>query len=312
MSTAPSNNSDQDVPVSDTTATVSQWYSVLEKTRHTPVGELTYGDKAQETLRPFRQLRHLMRAQYAVATETAGYREELEGEEREAFRSDLSELILDLFGAVDAAEGGRTVTALSVGTNALRDDVAQFREAFDDLIAGYLTTGQYHESHEAFVTMSLLFEQWLKAMADSTTVQHDILDDAVSSNTRIMANLLRGLSYYAQQIAKLPESSYGNVADVLATKADPHEFGQLVTALLVIHNRVHAAGPATQVLLHRAFWSGVNPSVLREAIVNTADTVSQGLSSNPPMRKALRSGLRRATWIFTRELVLPRWLAARV
>ncbi|MGW0103107.1 hypothetical protein, partial [Nocardia sp. NPDC003354] len=224
---------------------------------------------------------------YRVAAATASAVEELNPDDRQRFREAHSALIVEQLGSIDAAQAGRAVTDLSIGTNALRDAAAAFRRAFDELIADYLTTGRYHESHEAFVTTSILLEEWLYAMADATTEQHDVLDDAVSSNTRIVANVGRGLAYYGERIARLPESSYDNIARVLHEHAEPQQYGRIVNALLDMHNRVAAADPTVLPEVYRRFLSSLDPAVVHTAARSTVAAVDAGLRANPALLGAV-------------------------
>ncbi|MGW4241901.1 hypothetical protein [Nocardia sp. NPDC004722] len=275
---------------------VDSYFDRLAAAASTPVGATADGEAATAGREAFRRLGHVFATHYEVAVDSANYAEELSAEDRERFRIAFGGLMLDLLESVDTAQAGRTVTALSVGTNALRDDISLFRPTFDDLIDRYLTTGRYHESHEAFVTTSLLLEQWLYAMADATTTHHDVLDDAVSSNTRILANFGRGLAYYAERIAQLPESSYHNVGRVMHEQAEPQQLGRIVTALLAMHNRVAAADPTAQPEAYGRFLSTVDPDQVRTAITTTAAAIRTGLHSNPQLARVLIRSLAEISW----------------
>lgn len=251
----------------------------------------------------FREARQLLADYYPLAVDTAGYRDQLDPDDSEHFRAALAAVLLGRLRNLDTAQAGRTVTDLSVGVNALRADAPEFRTVFDELIARYMTTGRYHESHEAFVTTSLLAEQWLYAMADSTTTGHDVLDDAVSSNTRILANLGRGLAYYGELIAQLPDSSYQNVARVMHAEAEPQQLGRIVTALLTMFNRVAAADPEAQPEAYRRFASAVDPRVVGTAIDNVSTAVRAGLAANPALARTLTQSMASISWTIVKTAI---------
>ncbi|MGW4356364.1 hypothetical protein ACWELJ_30185 [Nocardia sp. NPDC004582] len=289
--------------------TVDSYFDRLAVAATAPEGGVIDGPAATAGRTAFRRLRHLGATHYEVAVDSADYVTELNAEDRERFRIALSGLLQDLLESIDTAQAGRTVTALSVGTNAIRDDIPLYRTTFDDLIARYLTTGRYHESHEAFVTTALLLEQWLYALADSTTTAHDVLDDAVSSNTRILAALGRGLAHYGEQIAALPESSYRNVGRVVREQAEPQQLGRIVTALLTMHNRVAAADPAAQPQAYGRFLAAVDPDVVRTAVANATTAVAIGLKSNPELAKVVLRAIGETVWAAVKSV--PKLWASR-
>ncbi|AHH19988.1 hypothetical protein NONO_c52040 [Nocardia nova SH22a] len=266
-------------------------------------GEIPPDADSQRGREAFRALRTLLATHYQLSVDTADYRTALPTADQERFRAALAGTVLDRLGDIDTAQAGRTVTALSVGTNALRDDADRFRAAFDDLIADYLTTGRYHESHEAFVTTALLFEQFLYAMADSTTTQHDVLDDAVSSNTRILATLGRGLAYYAEHIAQLPDSSFDNIARVMHEHAEPQHIGRIVTALLTVYNRIAAREPHALPEAARRILSGLDPEVVRESVGTARGAIRAGLEANPHLARVLTGAIGQLSWTVVKSCV---------
>lgn len=256
-----------------------------------------------EALAPMRALGEVATWHFDTAMETAVPRRAMEPAALATADAHLARETVERLAAVDTARAGTTVTDWSTAVNALRPATAELRAQFDQLIADYLTTGQYHESHEAFVTSALIAEQFLRAMADATTEQHDILDDAVGSNTRIVAALVRSAAYYATKISELPDSSFRNVAEQLTAHAEPAALGELANALLTVYGRVGALGGEAHRELAGRCVGAIDPDAAAAAGSVAVGVVSTGLRRNPAVARVLVRTAGRIGWEIVRAAV---------